>query len=254
MAASGRCSAPSRQGTTAPVLVVEHGSDDPAGRLGSWLQEKGCRLEVVRCHLGEQLPRSLSGLAGLVVLGGAMGAYDDDDAPWLPQTRRLLSQATRQDLPTLAVCLGHQLLAVANHGRVERQPVQQAGVTAVRPTPAAADDPLFAELGADASALHWNHDLVVEAPAGSVVLSRSDAGLQAIRLGSSVWGVQFHPEVDVETVDLWARADVAAGQLDARAAATGLAGLAEADARLFTLWRDFAYRFADQLSRPRPGR
>jgi GMP synthase-like glutamine amidotransferase len=234
--------------------VVEHGPDDPPGRIGDWLEEKGCRLEVVRCHSGDQLPGSLAGLAGLVVLGGAMGAYDDDVAPWLPQTKRLLSQAAQQDLPTLAICLGHQLLAVANSGRVERQPVQQTGVTAVRPTPAAAEDPLFVRLGADASALHWNHDLVVEAPPGAVVLSRSDSGIQALRLGSSVWGVQFHPEVEVETVAGWARADVAAGRLDARAAADGLAELAEADERLFTVWRDFAHRFALHLSRSRRGR
>jgi GMP synthase-like glutamine amidotransferase len=238
----------------APVLVVEHGPDDPAGRLGDWLRERDCRLEVVRCHLGEQLPPSLAGLAGLVVLGGAMGAYDDEVAPWLPQTRQLLSQAAQQDLPTLAICLGHQLLAVATEGRVERQPTQQTGVTAVQVTPAAAADPLFTDLGATAEALHWNRDLVVEAPPGAVVLSRSDAGLQSIRLRSSVWGVQFHPEVDVKTVAGWASADVAAGRLDAQTAAVGLAELAEADARLVTLWRGFAHRFAERLCRRGRGR
>jgi GMP synthase (glutamine-hydrolysing) len=229
------------------VLVVQHGADDPPLRVGRWLTERGCVLTVVRGYLGEELPASLTGFDGLVVLGGAMGAYDDEVAPWLVPTRVLLAEAAERDIPTLAICLGHQLLAVANHGRVQRQPVHHVGVTPVGLIAAAGTDPLFAGLEPDASALHWNNDLVVETPPGAVVLARSRFGVQAFRIGSSVYGVQFHPEVEVETVAGWARDDVLSGDLTAAEADQELGTLQRSDDQLSVTWRAFTHRFAGLL-------
>jgi len=229
------------------VLVVQHGADDPPLRVGRWLTEQGCELRVVRGYLAEEVPASLAGHAALVVLGGAMGAYDDEVAPWLTPTKALLAEAAARDVPTLAICLGHQLLAVANQGRVQTQPVHHVGVTPVGLTAAARMDPLFARLDPDASALHWNNDLVVDAPPGAVVLARSRFGVQALRLGSSVYGVQFHPEVDVETVAGWAREDVLTGQTTADEAERELMSLRRSDEQLSKTWRAFTHRFASLL-------
>ena len=42
---------------TRPVLVVQHTVVCPPGRVGDWLTESGCALEVVRPYAGESLPR-----------------------------------------------------------------------------------------------------------------------------------------------------------------------------------------------------
>ena len=227
-----------------PVLVVQHTEVCPPARVGRWLSGAGLELDVRRCHAGDPLPPDLSGYAGLVVLGGEMGAHDDDAHPWLTATKALLSEAVRRDLPTLAVCLGAQLLAVAEDGTVARwADGPQAGLVAVRLTPAAAADPLFAGL-AGALAPHWNNDVVTVAPAGAVPLSTTDAGLQAFRLGARVWGVQFHPEVDVEILRGWARVDVDSGLLEPAVVESRLAEVAAADDQLVTTWGGFTRAFA----------
>lgn len=233
------------------VLVVQHTAVCPPGRVGAWLAESGCDLDVVRPYAGETLPLDLAGRAGLVVLGGEMGAYDDEVAPWLPATRDLLSRAVDEGVPTLAICLGHQLLAVATGGRVERSAGgQQGGAVPVGLTAAAATDPLFGLVGADAVATHWNNDLVVELPPGAVELTRTPAGIQAMRLGGYAWGVQFHPEVGVEEVRPWAAADVGVGSLSPERADGWLAEVETHDAALVATWRPFVHRFAGLL----PGR
>jgi GMP synthase (glutamine-hydrolysing) len=233
---------------TRPVLVVQHTAVCPPGRVGAWLTESGCSLEVVRPYAGEHQPANLSGYAGLVVLGGEMGAYDDEIAPWLPTTRALLAEAVAQAVPTLAICLGHQLLAVATGGRVARSPGgQQGGTVPVGLLPPAADDPLFAAVPPGAVATHWNNDLVVEPPPGAVELARTTAGVQALRLGEAAWGVQFHPEVDPGLVRPWAATDVGAGQLTPERAESWLAAVATADAELVATWRPFVHRFAALL-------
>lgn len=228
---------------TAEVLVVQHSASDPVGRLGTWLTGAGCRLTVVECHLGQPLPASLDGFDGLVVLGGEMGAYDDAVAPWLTDTKQLLHEAVSADLPTLGVCLGHQLLAVAAGGEVATGAGPQQGLFDVALTSAGTVDPLFAALEG-AAALHWNNDLVVAPPPGALVLARVGQGAQAIRLGSSVYGVQFHPEVDVATVAQWAREDVDAGRASTQDVQSRLARLTAADGQLQQTWRRFTERFA----------
>ncbi len=230
---------------THQVLVIQHTVVCPPGRVGDWLSESGCALEIVRPYAGESQPTDLDGYAALVVLGGEMGAYDDDVAPWLPATRALLAAAVTQGLPTLAICLGHQLLAVATGGRVARSAAgQQGGTLPVGLLPAAAEDALFAPVPAGAVATHWNNDLVVDLPPGAVDLARTPAGVQALRLGDAAWGVQFHPEVDLGLVRPWAAADVGSGQLTPEQAETWLAEVATADAALVATWRPFVHRFA----------
>ena len=227
------------------ILVVQHTAVCPPGRVGAWLTEAGCALDVIRPYAGERQPDELCDHAGLVVLGGEMGAYDDHLAPWLPATRDLLAHAVLKQVPTLAICLGHQLLAVACGGRVERSAAgQQGGAVAVTLTPAAATDPLFGDVVSGAVATHWNNDLVTALPPGAVELARTPAGVQAMRVADSVWGVQFHPEVDVETVRSWAAADVGAGHLSAGQAGAWLASVVAADDALVETWRPFVHRFA----------
>jgi GMP synthase (glutamine-hydrolysing) len=231
-----------------PVLVVQHTAVCPPGRVGDWLTESGCDLDVVRPYAGESQPTDLSGHAGLVVLGGEMGAYDDAIAPWLPATRALLARAVVEAVPTLGICLGHQLLAVATGGRVARSATgQQGGTLPVGLLPSAAEDALFATVPADAVATHWNNDLVVELPPGAVELARTPAGVQALRLGRAAWGVQFHPEVDLALVRPWAAADVGSGQLAPERAESWLAEVARDDAALVAAWRPFVERFAALL-------
>ena len=112
-------------------------------------------------------------------------------------------------MPTLGVCLGHQLAAVALGGSVERNPSGRTiGPVPVRLTGAAASDPLLAGLDGLA-AIHYNDDVVTEAPARARRCSRRcpTADPQALRFGPAAWGVQFHPETSPEVFGAWLRWD-----------------------------------------------
>ena len=207
--------------TDVTVLVVEHEPGAPAGWLGDELGAAGATLDVRRPYAGDPLPDS-STADGIVVLGGAVAAWEDDVAPWLPATRALVREAEDAGVPVLGICLGHQLAARALGGEVGRNPAgTSVSVLPVCWAPAANDDPLLAPLTGAAVAVHWNNDVVAALPAGATVLATSpDGAVQAARLGRTTWGVQFHPEAGPAIIARWVREDgapyVAAGfDLDA---------------------------------------
>ena len=232
--------------TSRPILVVEHEADCPPGWLGEWLLDEGESLDVRRPYDGDALPADLADHAGLVVLGGAMGARDDEKHPWLTPTKALLRTAVAEDVPALGVCLGHQLAAEALGGRIAANPGgQQIGLFQIGWLPAAGSDALVGALVGTSRGLQWNDDVVVEAPAGSVVLARAVTGeIQALRYARRVWGVQWHPEIGADILAPWADSD------RDRVAGRGIVvdslvrEVAAAEDELRETWRPLAVGFA----------
>lgn len=192
-------------GAAVRVLVVEHENVAPAAWVGRWLVDAGAELDVRRPYLGQALPADLADHDALLVLGGEMGATDDH-VPWIVPTKELIARAAVEGVPTLGICLGHQLCTVALGGAVARNPQgQQMGVVDVGWAEGASADPLLGAVVDAALAVHWNSDVVTEVPEGARVLARAPGGeVQAVRLAPSVWGVQLHPEVDEQIVASWA--------------------------------------------------
>jgi len=241
--------------TAAHVTVIENASDVPLGSFGDHLADAGLAVRTVRVHAGEPLPAVDDLGAGLVVLGGHASAYDDATTPWLPDLRALLLDAATTGVPTLAVCLGAQLLAVAGGGQVTvaAPPGREAGAVRIFWRPEAKTDVVVgaaaraaAEVGGRASVYPTSHaDAVSELPQDAVWLASSNMyPFQAFRLGSAL-AVQFHPEADAALVERWL-ADADAEDRDA-----ALASLAEAQERTETNGAELARAFVAQVLVPR---
>jgi GMP synthase (glutamine-hydrolysing) len=228
------------------VLVVQHEDDDPIHLLGGWM---GVDLDERRPYLGDALPATLEGYDALVVMGGAMGANDDASYPWLTPVKDLIRQAAAAALPTLGICLGHQLAAVALGGKVRPNPAgRQFGLLDVGWETAAHLDELFSTVATPRRGTHWNDDIVTRLPEGARLMARAATGeVQAAQLAPTVWGVQWHPEVDASLFGGW----LADGNAEpALAERTGEA-LAEAGVELEQAWRPLGVRFAELAAQAR---
>jgi GMP synthase-like glutamine amidotransferase len=192
------------------LVVVPHETDPPA-RLGDWLRDAGLELDERHLGTGAALPQTLEGFDGLLVLGGPQSAMDDEQtSPELVGVRELLTQALAQDLPTLAVCLGAQLLAEVGGGRV-RAGIDgpEVGALLVAKRDTADSDPLFRPLPLTPDVIQFHHDEIAQLPTGATLLASSPMyAHQAFRVGRHVYGIQFHIETTPEIVHEWAERDV----------------------------------------------
>lgn len=234
-------------GSSSPrAVVLTHSADEGPGTLAEWLPAAGLALDVVALWDGESLPE-LSDYAALVVMGGPQQAYDDGSAPWLRDTKELLRGAVRDGVPTLAICLGAQLLAEACGGRVEKgADGVEAGARLVAKRDAAWEDELFADAPFTPTVVQWHEDAIVDLPPGAVLLASSPRyANQAFRVGSRAWGLQFHVETPPEMVRRWGvafGASVVEAGLDPVALAErAVTELPEVEA----CWRPVVERFAE---------
>lgn len=229
------------------LLVVQHEDPCPPAWFGDWLADDGIELDVVLAHRGGVLPPDLRDHAGLLVLGGEMGANDDERCPWLPLTKELVRDGAGLGRPVLGICLGHQVVTVALGGSVARNPGGTTrGVVPVHLSDAGHDDPLLAGCD-DLPSVHWNGDVATALPRGATVLATApDGSVQAARFAELVWGVQFHPEASAGVVAGWAvpRAPHARVPAHVQAAADAVAA---AEDELRIAWRPLAQRFAALL-------
>lgn len=182
-----------------PVLLVVHNRHSRPGQVAAAIEAKGWRTERCCPRAGDRLPESLGHYAGVVIFGGPMGANDDhlpfirDELDWIP---RVLAAGT----PYLGICLGAQMLARCLGATVGPHPqgLHEIGYYRIEPTLAAGT--LFP---APMDVYHWHGD-GFGLPADVELLATGDIfPNQAFRYDGSVYGVQFHPEMQENILRWW---------------------------------------------------
>jgi GMP synthase (glutamine-hydrolysing) len=215
----------SGQGDPPPLLVLQHLDCEPPAAYEDELLARGIPFERLLLERSPQLP-DWRQYAGIVAMGGPMGAYDDSLYPWLAPEKRLIAEAVRAGKPYWGVCLGAQLLAASLGADVTPGPRPELGVMAVELTDAAGGDPVFAGAPRTFPTLQWHGD-TYELPDGAVQLARSRLYEQQAFVIGRAYALQFHLEVTYALGVEWMRIPAYVDELEQLAGAEAPSAMLE---------------------------
>jgi GMP synthase-like glutamine amidotransferase len=151
------------------------------------------------------LPAEPGDYAGLVMMGGPMSANDTAEHAFLEESMALIRSFALAKRPVLGICLGAQAIARAYGGEVFRLGGLEAGYVSMHTTAQAKDDPVFAGLPGNFAAFHTHYEGVRNIPGATVLATGGMSAVQAYRLGTTTYGLQFHPEATIDIARDWVR-------------------------------------------------
>ncbi len=183
-------------------LILQHVATEPPGLIEEVFAWGGMAPDIVRLDEGQPLPR-LNEYQALVVMGGPMNVYQEEEYPFLAEEDAFIRRAVQLGMPYLGICLGAQLLAKALGAPVYHNLVEELGFHYVKLTLAGDRDPLFAGCNGGLSVFQWHQDTFA-IPQGAVRLATAEScANQAFRYGGAAYGLQFHVEVTPQMLEAW---------------------------------------------------
>ncbi|MFC4799064.1 type 1 glutamine amidotransferase [Neobacillus sp. GCM10023253] len=184
-------------------MRIHYLQNDPLATLGlieDWALERNYSISCTTVYENEAFP-SMNDFDMLVILGGRMGAYEEELYPWLVDEKNYIKEAIDQDKWVLGICLGAQLLADVLGGNVSPHTHQEIGWHLIEVTPEAGEIPHFNGVPSTFHAFQYHGD-TFDLPKGVKNLAQSEGCKnQAFAFGERVVGLQFHPEFSEEIIE-----------------------------------------------------
>jgi GMP synthase-like glutamine amidotransferase len=167
-----------------------HIAGDYPELFGAILNPLGIELVRYDLDLG-QFPLNENECDGWICSPSRMSTYDPVN--WLKDVEELLRQIVQAEVPYVGICFGHQLLAQALGGLVEKSPYGWG--VGVKDYEVVQTKSWMTPPKTSVALIGSHQDQVVRLPEGADLLFRADyCPLGGFAIGDRAWTIQVHPE------------------------------------------------------------
>jgi GMP synthase (glutamine-hydrolysing) len=184
------------------VLAIRHVAFEGLGALEGVFGDTGYRVEYVEAPTGDLKKLDIDTPDVVVVLGGPIGAYEEDRYPFLRDELALIERRLKAGRALLGICLGAQLIARVGGARVYAGSQKEIGWGDVTLTEAGSRS-VLAPLSGGVPVLHWHGD-TFDLPQGAQRLASTALyENQAFAMGPHTLALQFHIEAQASAIESW---------------------------------------------------
>lgn len=153
-------------------------------------QNPSLQLRFYCAHLGE-LPQSVDDCEAYVTSGSKFSVMDGE--PWIDRLQAFVLAVHQASVPFVGICFGHQLLAKALGGKVEK--VGRGWGVGCSQTLVHVNRPWMRPYQSKLNLLVSHQDQVVELPEhGEAIAGNDFCPNSMIQIGATSLGIQAHPE------------------------------------------------------------
>lgn len=186
------------------VLIVCHKSKLDAGAFEELLLKRGYNIQTILSFQDSVADINPLEHDLAIFMGGPMGAYQTDMFPYLNDEIKYIETRLKADKPYLGICLGGQLMAKALGADVyPGRQGKEIGWHTIDVNEAGIQTPLKHLDSGNTGMMQWHGD-TFDLPEGATLLASSKVYKnQAFSYGTKALGLQFHPEVTKNNIELW---------------------------------------------------
>jgi GMP synthase (glutamine-hydrolysing) len=192
------------------VVTLLHSGNDTAGPFTDFFAQKGVHSRTLIAPDASPQDFLMAAHADLlIVMGGAMGVYEQKQFPFLSREIEILKDRIRANSPTLGICLGSQLLAAAAGANVYRSKQEEFGWSMMKVTEAGLSDKNVGAIEAlwRKPVFHWHQDVFDLPKSAERLLFSEHCSNQAFKLSDRIYGFQFHIELDARELPDWIKSE-----------------------------------------------
>jgi len=178
------------------IHILQHAEWETIGEIKKWLSNNNLEYSTTHLYKGEKLPDEK--IDFLIIMGGPMGIFDDENYTWLKAERELIKNTVNSDAKVLGICLGSQFIADALDAKVYPGEEKEIGFFDVSKQ---SNHPITKALPNKFEVFHWHGD-TFDTPKNAVNLFSTELTKnQGFIYDDRVVALQFHLEVGQEEIN-----------------------------------------------------
>ena len=188
------------------VIVFQHVHNEDLEKIEEYLLKKNLVIEKIRLFENEDIPKDLSQFSLMISLGGPMDTWMIKQYPWIIKEKNAIKEfVINLEKPFIGICLGCQLLGEVLGGKIQKSKFSEIGFFNLSTKERIYYDKNLNFFPKKVSVFQWHSYEVCSIRNSNIenLATSSCTENQLFRYKSHAYGLQFHFEVDLNTIEKW---------------------------------------------------
>ena len=191
------------------VIVLQHIKIEDPGYIKDLMIKDNVNLTTIELDEGEKIPKDLNQFDAMFCMGGPMDTWMEQDYPWLKEEKKRIAEfVLNLKKPYLGFCLGCQLLGEVIGGKVVKSEPSEIGILDINFIQNGKNENIFSSFPKQIKSLQWHSYEVRNLENNkdvTLIASSAITKYQIFKYQNHAYGIQFHIEVDENTIIKWSK-------------------------------------------------